>query len=355
MGGRADRFHRFACALQGALTVEDLATTYLDSVDRVIPAHGLGLYRLDVDTGAVVDVRATVGRDFLEEYEEYVRSDDPVLNFVVQHRRPIDSSRVVDARSWEACGARSALAVGGYAHSMEAPLLVSGMFFGTLNFARPVSDPPFSQEDISTARLVSEQLGLATERALRYEMTGHRATALENALDRVPHAVIVTDLDGRIIYQNRQARNDWDVRTTADPSAGGPDPVGASIEQAMAEFRTQGKRVCTQNVRDPATRRQAILKTYRLSEKDGTAVTLVFPRPTEQGVRRLPSWDVLTKREQEIAQLVAEGLSTKQIAAKAFVSENTVKQHLKRIFAKTDVSNRAELVQLIWTSGRQPQ
>jgi len=202
---------------------------------------------------------------------------------------------------------------------------------------------------------VSEQLGLATERALRYEMTGYRATALENALDRVPHAVIVTDLDGRIIYQNRQARNDWDVRTTADPSAGGPDPVGASIEQAMAEFRTQGKRVCTQTVRDPATRRQAILKTYRLSEKDGTAVTLVFPRSTEQGARRLPSWDVLTKREQEIAQLVAEGLTTKQIAARAFVSENTVKQHLKRIFAKTDVSNRAELVQLIWTSGRQPQ
>src|SRR5690606_19432288 len=180
-------------------------------------------------------------------------------------------------------------------------------------------------------------------------------TALENALDRVPHAVVVTDLEAKVIYQNRQARNDWDVRTTADSAAGGPDPVGACIEQAMNEFRSQGKRVCTQNVRDPATGQQAILKTYRLSEKDRTAVTLVFPRTAEQGTRRLPSWDVLTKREQEIAQLVSEGLTTKQIAAKAFVSENTVKQHLKRIFAKTDVSNRAELVQLIWTSGRQPQ
>lgn len=355
MGGRTLQFHRFASALQAALTVEDVAATYLEQVGLVIPAGGFGYYRLDVDSGAVVDVKAVVGRDFLEDYEDYGRSDDPVLAFVTRHQRPIDSSRVVDAASWEACGARSALAVGGYGHSMEAPLLVSGMFFGTLNFARPVSDPPFSQEDLSAARLVSEQLGLATERALRFEMTGRRASALEDALDRVPHAVIVTDLDARIIYQNRQARNDWDVRTTADSGSGGPDPVGARIEQAMAEFRSQGKRVCTQNVRDPATQQQAILKTYRLSEKDRTAVTLVFPRPAEPTARRLPSWDVLTRREQEIAQLVSEGLTTKQIAAKAFVSENTVKQHLKRIFAKTDVSNRAELVQLIWTSGKRPE
>jgi DNA-binding CsgD family transcriptional regulator len=41
-------------------------------------------------------------------------------------------------------------------------------------------------------------------------------------------------------------------------------------------------------------------------------------------------------------------LTTKQIAERAFISENTVKQHLKRVFAKVDVHNRAELVQLVW-------
>ncbi|MBW4818795.1 response regulator transcription factor [Rhodococcus qingshengii] len=59
----------------------------------------------------------------------------------------------------------------------------------------------------------------------------------------------------------------------------------------------------------------------------------------------------MTKREQEIASLVSEGFTTKEIALRAFISENTVKQHLKRVFAKADVSNRAELVQLIWASG----
>jgi len=66
--------------------------------------------------------------------------------------------------------------------------------------------------------------------------------------------------------------------------------------------------------------------------------------------RRLPVWDVLTPREQEIAELVSAGLTTKEIASRAFVSENTVKQHLKRIFAKTDVRNRAELMQRVWAA-----
>ena len=48
--------------------------------------------------------------------------------------------------------------------------------------------------------------------------------------------------------------------------------------------------------------------------------------------------------------LVSEGLTTREIAQRAFISENTVKQHLKRIYAKTNVSNRAELIQLTWAS-----
>ncbi|MGY1719088.1 LuxR C-terminal-related transcriptional regulator [Blastococcus sp. SYSU DS0552] len=339
--------HRFAGALQAALTKEDVAEAYLGSVGRVIEAQGLGLYELDPERGAVVDVRATVDGEVLEHYEEFGRADDPVLRFVALQRRPIDSSRVTSRKEWDGCGARHALGLGGFGHSLEAPVMVSGVMLGTINFARPVHQPAFSDTDLVSARLVSEQLGLATERALRFELAGHRTNALEHALDRLPQAVVVTDLDANVIYQNRTARNDlglWDAPVPVS------DPVRACIEQAMTEFRAEGKRVSTRSIREAATGKQSIVKSYRLSERERTAVTVVFPCPDEKTAKQLPAWDVLTKREQEIAQLVSEGLTTKQIAAKAFISENTVKQHLKRVFAKTDVSNRAELVQLIWTA-----
>lgn len=52
---------------------------------------------------------------------------------------------------------------------------------------------------------------------------------------------------------------------------------------------------------------------------------------------------VLTMREQEITRLVAEGLSNKEIARTARISEGTVKIHLYNIYQKLGVSNRTSL------------
>jgi NarL family two-component system response regulator LiaR len=54
----------------------------------------------------------------------------------------------------------------------------------------------------------------------------------------------------------------------------------------------------------------------------------------------------LTPRELEILELIAEGLSNKEIAARAFVSENTVKTHSSRVFDKLGARRRTQAVQL---------
>jgi DNA-binding NarL/FixJ family response regulator len=50
----------------------------------------------------------------------------------------------------------------------------------------------------------------------------------------------------------------------------------------------------------------------------------------------------LTRREQEILRLVAEGHSNAQLARMLWVTEQTVKFHLSNIYRKLDVSNRTE-------------
>jgi len=52
----------------------------------------------------------------------------------------------------------------------------------------------------------------------------------------------------------------------------------------------------------------------------------------------------LTKREKEILSYVAEGLSSKQIALKLFISEYTVANHRKNMLAKLGAHSSAELV-----------
>ena len=52
----------------------------------------------------------------------------------------------------------------------------------------------------------------------------------------------------------------------------------------------------------------------------------------------------ITSRESEIAQLVAQGLTNAEIGKTLWITENSVKQALKRMFRKLQVSSRAEMV-----------
>ena len=64
-----------------------------------------------------------------------------------------------------------------------------------------------------------------------------------------------------------------------------------------------------------------------------------------RGQRRRPStgWASLTPTEQQVVNLVVEGLTNPQIGQRLFISRGTVKTHLAHVFAKLGVTSRAEL------------
>jgi ATP/maltotriose-dependent transcriptional regulator MalT len=54
----------------------------------------------------------------------------------------------------------------------------------------------------------------------------------------------------------------------------------------------------------------------------------------------------ITKRELEILNLIAKGMSNREIADKLYVSENTVKTHSSRLFDKLSAKRRTQAVQI---------
>jgi DNA-binding CsgD family transcriptional regulator len=64
-----------------------------------------------------------------------------------------------------------------------------------------------------------------------------------------------------------------------------------------------------------------------------------------KGQRRRPKtgWDSLTKTEQQVARLAAEGLTNPQIGARLYVSRRTVATHLSHIYQKLGIASRVEL------------
>ncbi len=68
--------------------------------------------------------------------------------------------------------------------------------------------------------------------------------------------------------------------------------------------------------------------------------------------KQLPEgWSELTDREREVFDLVANGLTNEEIAAKLFLAKPTVKTHVSRLLAKLEARDRVQLVVIAHQSG----
>ena len=85
----------------------------------------------------------------------------------------------------------------------------------------------------------------------------------------------------------------------------------------------------------------------KLTKNKETVIVREVPAPqfftlNETRLRELG----ITPRELEILELIANGLSNREIAEKLFVSENTVKTHSSRLFDKLGAKRRTQAVQM---------
>ena len=100
------------------------------------------------------------------------------------------------------------------------------------------------------------------------------------------------------------------------------------------------------------TKKQVVVKEVLVHGSAGTEPALSLPKgvfaPHEPFVpdERKREDLGITPRELDILELIAQGLSNREIAEKLFVSENTVKTHSSRVFDKLGAKRRTQAVQL---------
>jgi DNA-binding CsgD family transcriptional regulator len=205
----------------------------MDGVSESFGVQRWGIYLLgDENYAESVDVQG-VSDDFVERYQQFGRSIDPVLNYVIEYHAPAHEELVLPPGGWKQSDLyQRCCSEYNHEHIMTGAIVGNGQLIGTVNFAR-VGDntPAFDWSDLAS-------LGAACS---------HFSTKLA------------------------------ELRRQSDP------------------------------VRDPIVQR-------------------------------------LTPREIQIAMLVAKGLTNTEVGAELWITQNSVKQALKRMFRKLEVSARTEMV-----------
>lgn len=344
---------RFLCRLHAALTVGEVQVAYLSGIEDVVWARGHGIYRLDPATQRPTDVAGRVPDGFLDEYERHGRRGDPIFQFVQTKRRPIDNTRLLAERDWQQQPVYEVLRRAHFGHSMEAPICSDGALVGTLNMARAPDDPPFGDADLVLLATISRHVAVALRRVARFEQTERLGCVLQEALDALPQALVISELDGRSMFTNRAAESLAATYGHGLLDASGGCPVRDNVRR-LAEGRRRTVLAAPAQAEGSSESRESVaggltVQSTLLPRRHASVVSIVYPRA--RSCRPPVEWTPLSRRECELVELVGRGLNTRQIAAEACISQNTVKQHLKRIFRKLRVSSRAELIQAVWQTG----
>ncbi|HEY7076477.1 MAG TPA: helix-turn-helix transcriptional regulator [Solirubrobacteraceae bacterium] len=216
----------------------------------------------------------------------------------------------------------------GLGDELRAVLRARGSCWGCLCLHREAGTP-FSPEEVGYVRRLAPHLAEAIR-------AGLLVASIESADVADAPGLVVVAADGSAAMVTEAG-----ARWLQDLGYTGP-ALPAEVQALAAAGGPSRLRVRTR------AGRWAVLHASGLPMADGQAVAVIIdePSPAEMAPLLMLAYG-LTKQEQAVTRLVCRGLSTRELADRLRITQNTVQDHLKAIFEKTGVGSRRELVATI--------
>lgn len=211
--------------------------------------------------------------------------------------------------------------------------------WASFELLRAGGDPPFDAGDAGLARDAARILA----RALRLGNVGPRAV---HDVEAGQTGVLLMDDDLRPQGFTQAARDWFSVLGARERAEHTPLPthvygvVGRLLAGEAGDDPGRPPRVRVRT--GPA--RWAIVEAARVEGPANAIAVTVHGATAEDVLALVARAHGLTARERELVALVLEGLDTRELARRMFISRYTVQDHLKSVFDKLGVRSRRELV-----------
>ncbi|HEV2092935.1 MAG TPA: helix-turn-helix transcriptional regulator [Rubrobacter sp.] len=315
------------------------------------PASGLITHSLADDSFGAKEAAVFFERLYFEHDLDLLRgmtrAQDSVLLLSETVERPEDSLRY-----------RELLGPLGLAHEARGVFVAGGRMWGSMDLIRAKGSQDYGPREVAFLKRTAPHLAAG----LKAAALRARAPASDTA-SAVP-GVLTLDPSGHVA-QHTPAAERW-LRELGELRAGWREwerlpqavrSVAICLKRALSPHSERDREAVPQLRVRGRSGRWLTLYGSLTEPSDGRAgetVIVIEPSKPEEIAWLNVAAYALTPREEEIAGLVARGLSTRQISARLFVSEHTVQNHLRGVFEKVGVRSRRELVKRLFFDGLYP-
>lgn len=309
---------------------------------------------LDNDTKykeALMDnVTLGISKESIEDYYRYYYKVDPLYNAINIDNQEIKTQDLPQGSDFEDTEFyKEFYDKYGQYHQVSVGLEYENKILGVLTFIKSHEKGDFSERDLDGIEKIRLLVANELIKSLRYENLHLENHALKESTKDFPVAQLILDHDYNVSYYNDEAVAYVDALI-------GSKPMGFKyffinelvIPNLIDEDQTENS-VDLNGFTIMVSRK---VRSYNLDRPREIPYynVYLFKKDLDNQVsfKTNKYYELLTEREKEIALLIRKGLSNDEIAKKLVISPLTVKTHIQRIYSKCNVSNRIQLIYLLF-------
>ena len=338
----------------------DSATLRQRAAERLrstVPFEGYVAFTMDPSNGLITDaiVEEMGDESGLRVFLEHVYFEDDVLefNWMVRNRLPVGLlSEATGGKLEQAPRYRELQAPIGLGYELRGAFSTGMQLWGGLCLSREKGRRDFAAGEVAFVRRIAPHLGAGLraatlQRELHDEQVGDDAAG-----------VLVLDGSGTVVQHNAAAERrleelgDLGARWREGEEL--PAPIWTVLGALKSALRPETDRELNSSpylrVRGGSGRWLTLQasRTETTHARPAESMVIIAPAGPKEVLRLTASGHGLSPREQEVVELAVRGASTKEISRALYISEYTVKDHLKNILGKVGVKGRRALVKQLY-------
>jgi DNA-binding CsgD family transcriptional regulator len=315
-----------------------------EQLSNLFGFHSSILWKVDRKGHLSDPIPHRISDSLVEDYKDYFHKEDylyPLQKLdLYRERVALRMEDVTSMKNYESSTYyKEFMKKHGYYHEMRVTLLSRNKVVGVLGLSRPASERGLTEEDCHKMRILAPILANLIDLENEHEELRGEKEILEAFATKSETGFILLDEQYNPIYVNPRT---WDIyREVASHNS-----LDQFIEEIITSFsrRLMGATGLPLQIHGYKVQ---VIAHQELFLSQNSRFAIIIEREEMRGSTGESILKQLTQREREVFYLLKKGYKYKEISEELFISINTVNKHVKNIYRKTGVNNRASLHALL--------